>query len=112
MHQFHNCSVFSKIDHVKAYHQVPVSSSDIENTSFGLFEYVRMPFGLRNASQTFQMYMDSIFRDLPFVVVYIDNILVALSNKDEHINHLRQLIQRLAYNKVRNIGGKVRIHSG
>ena len=100
MRQFHNWSVFSKINIVKAYYQVPVSSSDIEKTAittpFGLFEYVRMLFCLRNASQTFQRYMDTIFRDL-----YIDDILVASLNKREHINHLRQVLQRLSDNELR-----------
>ncbi len=51
------CSVFSKIDLVKGYHQVPIAATDIPKTAiirpFGLFEYLFMGFGLRNAAQTF-----------------------------------------------------------
>jgi len=100
LQRFHGCSVFSKVDLIKAYHQIAVAECDIPKTAittpFGLFEYTRMPFGLRNASQTFQRHMDNIFRDLPFVCVYIDDILIASSSFDEHIQHLQSVLQRLS----------------
>ena len=56
--------VFSKIHLVKAYQQIPMPESDLPNTDivtpFGLFEYTIMPFGLRNAGQTFQHFMDEV----------------------------------------------------
>ena len=59
-------------------------------TPFGLFEFMRMPFGLSNAGQTFQRLMDHILRDLPYTFVYLDDILVASRNHKEHAKHLRQ----------------------
>jgi len=56
--------VFSKVDLVRGYHHVPVQSADVPKTAvitpFGLFEFLRMPFGLKNAAQTFQRLMDTV----------------------------------------------------
>ena len=61
-----------------------------------------MPFGLRNAAQSFQRFVDNIFRDLPFVFVYIDNNLAASANEDEHRRHPEIILQRLAANGITN----------
>jgi hypothetical protein len=54
---WHGCNVFSKIDLVKGYHQIPVAAADIPKTAiiipFGLFEYLFTLLGLSNAAQTF-----------------------------------------------------------
>ena len=53
-----------------------------------------MPFGLRNAGQTFQRFMNQVFRGLHFCFVYIDDVLIASSSPQEHKNHLREVFQR------------------
>ncbi|BHF62295.1 hypothetical protein SprV_0200527700 [Sparganum proliferum] len=53
-----------------------------------------MPFGLGNASQTFQRFIDRVLRCLPFVYVYIDDVLVASRDVEEHLQHLTLLFDR------------------
>ena len=63
-------------------------------TPFGMLEFLRMPFGLRNAAQTFQRFMDQVTRGLDFIFVYLDDILIASSSPEEHISHLHTLFTR------------------
>ena len=71
---------YTTLDLKRAFNQIPINPEDVENTAvitpFGLFEYLVMCYGLRNAAQTFQRFADGALGDLPFVFVYIDDILM------------------------------------
>jgi hypothetical protein len=69
-------------------------------TPFGLFEYLFMPFGLRNAAQTIQRFMDSLFKHLPFVFCYLDDLIIASRTLEEHHEHLGQIFTILQENSL------------
>jgi hypothetical protein len=93
--------VFSKIDLRSGYHQLRIRPSDIPKTSFitkyGLYEFTVMSFGLTNAPPFFMNLMNSVFMDYldKFVVVFIDDILIYSQSEEEHVNHLKMVLQRL-----------------
>lgn len=99
------CTVFSKVDLHKAFHQVPVAEEDIPKTAiitpFGLFEFLFMTFGLCNAAQTFQRLIHQVLRGLPFAFGYLDDICIASANETEHREHVREVFQRLERHNLR-----------
>jgi cleavage and polyadenylation specificity factor subunit 1 len=98
-HHPSGCCFLSKIDLLRAYNQIPVHPDDVQKTAittpFGLFEFLFMSFGLRNATQTFQRFMDDIMRGLDFCFAYVDDILVFSRSLEDHERHLRAIFGRL-----------------
>ena len=94
-------TLFSSIDLAQGYHQVAIDEADIPKTAFragtgGLFEYLRMPFGLSNAPATFHKLMEAVMGDLNFSVLllYLD-ILVFSTTYEEHLQRLEVVFKRL-----------------
>lgn len=89
---------YSIVDLKKAYYQVRTREEDIQKTAvitpFGLFEFPRMCFGLRNAGQTFQRHIDNVLRGLP-VFPFVDDILVASETEEQHRRELEEVFRRL-----------------
>jgi hypothetical protein len=99
--QLAGARVFSKVDLHLGYHQIKIHLEDVPKTAFstryGLYEYLVMSFGLTNAPAHFMYLMNSVFMlELDkFVVVFIDDILIYSKNEEEHVQHLRVILQRL-----------------
>ncbi|GBG91771.1 hypothetical protein CBR_g53624 [Chara braunii] len=92
---------FSKLDLKSGYHQISIRPQDRYKTAFktryGHFEWVVMPFGLTNAPATFQATINTEFRAMldRLVLVYLDDILVYNRTLEEHLNHLRRVLETL-----------------
>ena len=95
-------SIFSKIDLLKGYHQIPVADGDVPKTAvitpFRLYIFPRTPFGLKNVGQDFQRLMDEILGDIPRVFVYFDDILVVSENLQQHLKDLDIVFKTLNAN--------------
>lgn len=94
-----SAKIFSTIDLEKGYHQIPIYQKHIYKTGFVIlnehYEYTTMPLGLSNAPKTFQKIMQSILGHLPFLKIYLDDILVFSKNETEHNAHLKTTLDLL-----------------
>ena len=99
--------VFSKLDLSHAYLQLQLEEESKKlvtiSTHKGLFRYNRLPFGVAAAPAIFQRTMEGILQDILHVQVYIDDILVADSSREEHMETLARVLSRL-----QQVGGKIK----
>ncbi|CAA0831430.1 Unknown protein, partial [Striga hermonthica] len=95
------CELLSLMDASQGYHQIPLAKEDWKRVSFitskGIYCYVVMPFGLKNAGATYQRLVDQIFKDQlgRNMEVYVDDMLVKSKMEANHVGDLRETFQTL-----------------
>ena len=97
---------YTTVDIGEAYHRLRIRQGDEWKTAFrtryGHFEYTVIPFGLTNAPAAFQAYINQALVGLIDVIciVYLDDVLIFSEDPDEHVNHVRQVLERLRDHKL------------
>lgn len=78
------------------------TSKTVFKMSYGHYEYSVMPFGVSNVPRVFMEYMNRILHPYldQFVVVFIDDILIYSKSDEEHVEHLRVVLQTLKEKKL------------
>jgi hypothetical protein len=101
-----HATVFSKIDLRSGYHQLRITPSDTDKTTFvtryGSYKFLVMPFGLTNAPSVFTQLMNNLLTDYidQFVIVFIDDILIYSNNRENHDQHVRLVLDKLREAKL------------
>ena len=92
--------IFGEYDLSEAYFQFKLAAESQQFTAFTWdqqqYVFVGTPFGLKHIPSFFQRYITNLFRDMPFVFPYIDNLGFASTSWEQHHEHARLILERLA----------------
>ena len=96
--------IFSTLDLKSAYHRFLIAEEDRHKTCFtwqGMqYVFARAPFGLKTLPSIFQRVIHQVLADMPFARAYIDDVIVFSENRADHVDHVRQVVQRLTANNL------------
>ncbi|QRW12452.1 Retrotransposable element Tf2 protein [Ceratobasidium sp. AG-Ba] len=104
--QVKNAKIYSKLDLRWGFNNIRIKEGDEWKTAFrtayGIYEYLVMPFGLKNAPAVLQRMMNDIFRHLlgVTVVVYMDDILIFSEKEEDHAEHVKEVLKILRDNNL------------
>ena len=92
-------SLYSRIDLTAPFNQFQVNEKDRKKTTFTWegkqYQFVGVPFGFKHIPGTFQRAISNMLKELPFVVVYIDDIIISSHSVEEHLDHIKQALDKL-----------------
>jgi hypothetical protein len=94
-------AIFTTLDCNSGYWQIPVDPTDRDKTTFtshcGIYRFIRLPFGLRNAPGTFQRAVDIILSEVKWqtCLVYLDDVIVFSSSREAHMRHVDEALTLL-----------------
>jgi hypothetical protein len=95
-------TLYSTMDLTSGYHQFPVRNSDIPKTAFvtkyGLYEFLKMPMGLKSAPMTFQRVMELALQGLQWQIclIYLHDVVIFSKTFDEHMERLTRVFDRIS----------------
>ena len=97
--KLNGATYFTTLDLHTGYHHIPLDKSSIPktafNSTFGKYEYIKVPFGLAQAPAYFQELMTGILKDFPFVIAYLDDIIIFSKTPQEHLSHICMVFEKL-----------------
>ncbi|CAI7841735.1 unnamed protein product [Closterium sp. NIES-53] len=92
--------IFSTLYLQQGFNKIRIKKENVRKTAFhgvdGLYEWLFMPFGLRNASAIFQCVMDSLLRGLECAACYIDDVVIFRKTEEEHVRDVEHTLEALA----------------
>ena len=100
---FAKAKYFTTVDLNQAYHQIPLSKDSKPLTAFctdwNLYQYTRVPFGLATGAQVLSRLLDRVFQDINFEFVYhyLDDVVIYSESFEEHLEHIRPMLERLRH---------------